>query len=106
MSIVLLFGIAGVAAVAMLGAAWIILASRRDRPEPTVAVAPSVVPAVPVISTVEQRAMRRAHLQPSEDPILAALGINDEEPPDGGQGDPAVNQRRFRRAARSPRPEN
>jgi hypothetical protein len=111
LNMVLLLGFAGVAAVAMLGAAWIILVSRRDRPEPSVAVAAAVEPTVPGLSTVEQRAMRRARLRPSDDPILAALGLSDEEPPSPGDAqdskvDQGASPRRFRKAARSPRPEN
>jgi hypothetical protein len=105
---VLLFGIAGVAAVALLGAAWIIIISRRDRAEPSVAVAPPIDAAVPAMPTVEQRASRRARLRPSDDPILAALGLHDEEPlpPDGERGGQAEPKRRFRRAARTPRSES
>lgn len=102
---VLLFGIAGVAGVALLGAAWIIIASRRDQEEPSLVVIASVDPAIPVIPTVEQRAMRRARLRPSDDPILAALGLNDEEPLPPEQGDQGANTRRYRRAARNPRPD-
>jgi hypothetical protein len=105
---VLLFGIAGVAAVALLGAAWILIASRRDRTQRPVVVGPPVDPALTAIPTVEQRAARRARLRPSDDPILAALGLNDEEPstPDGGHTQAAAGKRRFRRAARSQRPES
>jgi hypothetical protein len=105
---VLLFGIAGVGAGALLGAAWIIIISRRDRAEPSVAVAPPIDAAVPAMPTVEQRASRRARLRPSDDPILAALGLHDEEPlpPDGERGGQAEPKRRFRRAARTPRSES
>jgi hypothetical protein len=99
--VVLLFGIAGVAAIALLGAAWILLASRRDRAELTVAPAPVVDPVTPAMSTVDRRALRRARLRPSNDPILAALGLNDEEPPppDSGDADATATPRRLRRGA-------
>jgi hypothetical protein len=93
--------------VALLGAAWIIIATRRDRTEPSVVVAPSDDPGLRAVPTVEQRAARRARLRPSDDPILAALGLNDEEPPTpgGGQGDQPARKRRYRRAARDSRPD-
>ncbi|MEP6469393.1 MAG: hypothetical protein ABJC24_06435 [Chloroflexota bacterium] len=104
---VLLFGIVGVAAVAMLGAAWIVIASRRDRAEPSLVVADSADRALEAIPTVEQRAMRRARLRPSDDPILTAMGLGDEAqpPPDGGPSDQHAPARRFRRGARSSRPD-
>jgi hypothetical protein len=105
---VLLIGVVGVAGVALLGAAWIIVASRRDRREPSLVVPPPSDAAVAAIPAVEQRARRRARLRPSDDPILAALGLNDEEPldPAGGQGDQGRSERRFRRAARNSRTES
>jgi hypothetical protein len=104
---VLLFGIAGVAAVGLLGAAWIVIASRRDRAEPSMVVADSVDRAIEASPTVEQRAMRRARLRPSDDPILAAMGLSDEAeaPPDGVATDEGAAARRSRRAARSSRPD-
>jgi hypothetical protein len=102
---VLLFGIGGVAAVALLGAAWILIATRRDRAEPSVAALPTLDPAVPATSplpSVERRARRRARLRPSDDPILAALGLHDEQQPlpDEDSGEAGGRPRRFRRAAR------
>jgi hypothetical protein len=104
-SLVLMFGIAGVAAVALLGAVWILIASRRDRGQPSVALATTIDPALSAIPSVEQRALRRARLRPSDDPILAALGLNDEEPstPGGGHPEAAARKRQLRRAARSQR---
>ena len=105
--LVLLFGIAGVAAIALLGAAWILVASRRDRAELSIAPAPTVDPVAQAISTVERRAMRRARLRPSNDPILEALGLNDEEasPPASRESEGGTTPRRSRRAARRPRSE-
>jgi hypothetical protein len=105
--VVLLFGFAGVAAIALLGAAWILLASRRDRDELAVAPAPAPDPVGQAISTVERRALRRARLRPSNDPILEALGLNDEEasPPASRESEGGTTPRRSRRAARRPRSE-
>jgi hypothetical protein len=105
--VVLLFGIAGVAAIALLGAAWILLATRRDRVEASVGVAPTVDPAITAIPTLEQRALRRARLRPSDDPILAALGLNDQEPmpPDDTPSEDRPSGRRSRRVAPDKRPE-
>jgi hypothetical protein len=103
--VVLLFGIAGVAAIALLGAAWILVASRRDRDELAVAPAPAADPVTQAISTVERRALRRARLRPSNDPILEALGLNDDEasPIASGESDEGTTPRRSGRAARRPR---
>jgi hypothetical protein len=99
---VLLFGIGGVAAVALLGAAWILIAARRDRAEPAVAASPTLDPAISALSSAERRARRRVRLRPSDDPILAALGLHDEQPPppDPQPGEEDGRPRRFRRAAR------
>lgn len=79
---VLLFGIVGVAAVALVGVAWIMVTSRRNDPEASLADAgASSDPSVKAIATAEQRAMRRARLNQSSDPILAALGLPDTDPP-------------------------
>ena len=37
-------------------------------------------PGVAAIAAVERRAMRRARLRAADDPILAALGLNEPEP--------------------------
>jgi hypothetical protein len=101
-SMVLLFGIGGVAAIALLGAAWIIIAARRDRAEPSMAAVPTLDPSIPAIPRAERRALRRAQLPPSDDPILAALGLHDEQPPppDEGRDEGDGRTRRFRRASR------
>jgi hypothetical protein len=63
----------------MLGTAWILIAGRRDGPQPVPA---SSVPdpAISAIPPVEQRFLRRARLRPADDPILAALGLPDDPP--------------------------
>lgn len=102
LDLVLLLGLAGVAAIATLGVAWIILAGRRDRSAATVLGPGTQDPAISAIPTVEQRAVRRARLRSSDDPILAALGLSDERPVDvpGASPDP---QRSSRRRGGAPR---
>ncbi len=78
----LLFGVVGVAAVALFGVGWIALTGRRNDPDASMADAGiSADPAVRAIPTVEQRAIRRARLNQSNDPILAALGLPENDPP-------------------------
>lgn len=116
---VMLLGIAGVGLVALAGFAWIMLA-RRDEEEPSGAAAGSAAGsrgtgedaanmAVPVL---ERRAMRRARLKPSNDPILAAMGLpqpDDEPAPpkrtrasqvNSGPGERVVETRRTRPSRR------
>jgi hypothetical protein len=75
--LILLMGLVGVAAVAILGAAWIALASRRDTMASDMAASASDQ-AIAAIPTIDARAVRRARLRPSDDPILAALGLPDD----------------------------
>jgi hypothetical protein len=82
LNMVLLLGIVGVAAVALVGVGWIAITGRRNDPEASLADARiGADPAVRAIPTVEQRAIRRARLNQSNDPILAALGLPDNDPP-------------------------
>lgn len=100
--LVLLMGLAGVAAVAIFGAAWIALASRRDRMEPEGA-ASAPHPAIAAVPTVDARAARRARLRPSDDPILAALGLPDDHADPGARAPSPDGDRtraRRRRGAR------
>ena len=79
---VLLFGIVGVAAVALVGVGWILVTGRRNEPDASPADAGTAAdPGVRAIPTVEQRAIRRARLNQSNDPILAALGLPETDPP-------------------------
>jgi hypothetical protein len=79
---ILLFGFAGVAAIAMLGVGWLLVTGRQRDAEPMAAEAGSVVdPAIQAIPTVEQRALRRARISRANDPILAALGLPEDEAP-------------------------
>jgi hypothetical protein len=82
LNMVLLLGIVGVAAVALVGVGWIAITGRRNDPEASLADAGiGADPAIRAIPTVEQRAIRRARLNQSNDPILAALGLPDNDPP-------------------------
>jgi hypothetical protein len=68
---VLLFGLAGVAAVALIGTG--LLLARRDRgkdPRPT-AMAQAA-------EALERRTVRRSKVRVGNDPIVAALGVDDE----------------------------
>jgi hypothetical protein len=77
---ILLFGFAGVAAVAMIGVGWLLVTGRQRDAESSAADAGSTVdPAIKAIPTVEQRALRRARISRANDPILAALGLPENE---------------------------
>ena len=75
-------GLVAVAAVALLGSAFLVLGRRRrSEPEPGVAsAAPAVAAPVTedaVAATLRARTVRRARARLDEDPILAALGIDE-----------------------------
>jgi hypothetical protein len=100
--LVLMIGLAGVAAVALLGTGWLLVAGRQERtgemPEAVPAESDVALRAIP---TVEQRAVRRARLRQADDPILAGLGL-DELPPQPAAAQDVTHRRRSRagRAAR------
>jgi hypothetical protein len=79
---ILLFGIVSVAAIALVGVAWIL--ATRDRDGAGSAEAQDAHPAAETSvqrrADADERAMRRARLNASNDPILAGLGIPDAEP--------------------------
>lgn len=87
-NLVLLVGILAAASAALLAAGWIAIGGRRMRPEEVSADAGTAGddPAVAAIPAVERRALRRARLRASDDPILAALGIPESERTDGLEG--------------------
>jgi hypothetical protein len=99
--LVLLIGMSGVAATALGGTAWVLMAGRRERATET---ADADLP-IRAIPTVEQRAVRRARLRASNDPILAGMGL-DEPGADQAAADRAnaSRQRARTRARRSTRP--
>jgi hypothetical protein len=78
----LLVGTVAVAALALLVAGWIAIGGARPGEEEAVAETRTTGgdPAVAAIATVERRAMRRARLRASDDPILAALGLSEADP--------------------------
>jgi len=81
--LLLVSGIAAVGAVAMVGTGWLLAAARREREAAEASDGSDADPAVRAIPTVEQRALRRARLRQSDDPILAGLGLEDERPRSG-----------------------
>jgi hypothetical protein len=76
--LVLALGLSGVAAVALLGTGWVLIGARSQREEelvPAQAAEPDL--ASRAIPAVERRALRRARLRSSNDPILASMGLED-----------------------------
>ena len=66
----------------MLGVGWLLVTGRQREAESSAADAGSALdPAVTAIPTVEQRALRRARLSRANDPILAALGLPEDDAP-------------------------
>jgi len=72
---VLLVGLAGVAAIALIGSA-LLLAGRRRRPSEEPAVTQDATAAV-----LEQRTLRRGRVRLQDDPIVAALGVGRDARP-------------------------
>ena len=68
----MLIGTLAVGAVALVGSAWLLVAAQRDRRAAT-------EPGVDAAAIVDQRARRRARLRSTDDPILAAMGLPDED---------------------------
>ena len=81
-NVALAMAILAVAALALLGAGWIAIGGRRPGEEDAVANAESTGgdPRVAAVAAVERRVMRRARLRAADDPILAALGLDEPEP--------------------------
>lgn len=80
-TLVLVVGLAGVAAVAILGSLVLLAGARRRRrgEEDRAAAEPARSPAVDVAArVVERRALRHARTHVGDDPITAALGVDDE----------------------------
>lgn len=72
LSLFMLIGTLAVAGVALVGSVWIFLAGRREHQA-------AIDPGVSSAAAVDQRALRRARLRSTEDPILAAMGLPDED---------------------------
>lgn len=88
--LVLIVGMAAVAAVALGGSLWVVLANRRER----AAADPGTPAGMPA---VDQRAIRRARMRVPQDPILAGMGLDPaEEEPQLGPRKPDATRRRRR----------
>ena len=74
----MVMGTLAVGVVALVGSAWVILAGRRDRRAATVSESVGTDPGVSAAAIVDQRALRRARLRSTDDPILAAMGLPDD----------------------------
>lgn len=100
---VLVWGSGAVAAVALMGVGWLLLAGRRERRAAESGTIGEADLAARAIPSVEQRALRRARLRQSDDPILAGLGLDEDPPPaKPGQASRAASPRP-RRGARPER---
>lgn len=74
---VMIVGLGAVAAVAIGGLGWLLLARRSERRKP-LSIAAGAADGSEVTATVDrllERAAHRGGLQPSDDPIVAALGL-------------------------------
>lgn len=91
LGLVLIIGLSGVAAVAISGTVLLVVARRR-RSEPEAAGAPDGPSAsADTESLLQRRIVRRAKIRLVDDPIVAAMGVDDQ-----------VDARRRRQAARPP----
>ena len=81
-NVALLVGTVAVAALALLIAGWIAIGGARPAEEEVVVETGTAGedPGIAAIAAVERRAMRRARLRASDDPILASLGLSDADP--------------------------
>lgn len=76
----MVMGTLAVGMVALVGSAWIFMAGRRDRRAAALAGgAPVSDLGGRAAAIAEQRALRRARLRSADDPILAAMGLPDED---------------------------
>ncbi|HEX6656147.1 MAG TPA: hypothetical protein VF153_08060 [Candidatus Limnocylindria bacterium] len=74
---VLVWGSGVVGIIALMGTGWLLLAGRRERRAAEAGDLDADL-AGRAIPTVEQRALRRARLRQSDDPILAGLGLDEK----------------------------
>jgi hypothetical protein len=87
---VLIVGMGAVAAVALVGTLWLVLANRRERA--------SADPGTPAIPAMDQRTLRRARMRASQDPILASMGLDADPAEEATRDSPKPA------AKRNPRP--
>jgi hypothetical protein len=105
LNLVMFWGMLGVVAVAAVGTAWIFLAGQHDRRAARAAAEPaSTDPSVVAAAAVARRALRRARLRSSDDPILAAMGLPDEDSTPGVAPLPRSRTRRTGGRRRPPAP--
>jgi hypothetical protein len=100
----MLMGSLAVGMVALVGSAWVVLAGRRDRRATLTAGSGGADPGVTAAAMVDQRALRRARLRSSDDPILAAMGLPDDHPTPSADAAPAPRHRSPRSRGRRGRP--
>lgn len=99
LSVVLVAGLAGVAAVGLIGTA-ILVAGRRRQRRGEEAIPSS---AGETAALLERRMVRRARMRQDEDPILAAMGIGaDDEPRRARRPASKVSAGRRERQGRTP----
>jgi hypothetical protein len=100
-----LVGTLAIGAVALVGTAWVILAGRRDRRAASGPVEPPPSdPSEIATAIIEQRARRHARLRAPDDPIVAAMGLPQEDAaPGAGAVQPAPPRRAPRSGGRSRR---
>ena len=91
LGLVLVIGLSGVAAVAIIGTALLVVGRRRsEEPEPASA-SDGTPEAADTEALLQRRIVRRAKVRLADDPIVTAMGVDDQ-----------VDARRRRDAARSP----
>ena len=91
LGLVLIIGLSGVAAVAIIGTALLVVGRRRSE-EPEAAVAfDATSEAADTDALLQRRIVRRARVRLADDPIVAAMGVDHQ-----------VDARRRREAARPP----
>jgi hypothetical protein len=83
-----------IGAVALVGTVWVVMAGRRDRRATSASLEPPPSdPSAIAAAIIEQRALRHARLRSPDDPILAAMGLPDEEAASGPQPPPRRSPR-------------
>ena len=103
LSRLLFWGMLGVVAVALVGSSWIFFAGQRERRAAEATAEPaSTDPRLIAAAIVEQRVLRRARLRSADDPILAAMGLPDEDSSSDGAALPRPRTRRTRGRRRPP----
>jgi hypothetical protein len=92
----MLLGTLSVGAVALVGSAWLLVVAQRNRRAAT-------EPGVDTAAIVDQRARRRARLRSTDDPILAAMGLPDEDATGDAASTPSSSSPRNGGGRRTPK---